>query len=165
MIDMKTTLYMIFVAILIVNCSNSSNNKNANKFKLKVSEAKDKKVIFSEKAPKPIGPYSQAIKVGGTIYLSGQIALDTATGKIVEGGTAKEAEIIMNNLKNVLEAAGCTLANVVKTTIYLADIKDFSAINKVYASYFTEEFPARETIQVAALPMGAHVEISMIAVK
>ncbi len=127
--------------------------------------AKDKKVIFTDKAPKPIGPYSQAIKVGGTIYLSGQIALDTATGKIAEGGAPKEAEIIMNNLKNVLEAAGCTFENVVKTTIYLTDIKDFSAVNKVYSSYFSADFPARETIQVTALPMGAHVEISVIAVK
>jgi len=127
--------------------------------------AKDKKVIFSEKAPKPIGPYSQAIKFGSTIYLSGQIALDTATGKIAEGGAAKEAEIILNNLKNVLEAADCTFENIVKTTIYLTDMKEFNPVNKVYASFFTADFPARETIQVAALPMGAHIEISMIAVK
>ncbi|MBI5326161.1 MAG: RidA family protein [Ignavibacteriae bacterium] len=127
--------------------------------------AKDKKVILSDKSPKPIGPYSQAIKVGSTIYLSGQIALDTATGTIAEGGAAKEAEIILNNLKNVLEAANCTFENVVKTTIYLTDMKDFNPVNKVYASFFTIDFPARETVQVAALPMGAHVEISMIAVK
>lgn len=127
--------------------------------------AKDKKVIFSESAPKPIGPYSQAVKVGSTIYFSGQIALDTSSGKIAEGGAAKEAEIILNNIKNILESAGCTFENIVKTSIYLTDIKDFNPVNKVYSSYFKSEFPARETIQVAGLPMGAHIEISVIAVK
>ncbi|TAL70452.1 MAG: RidA family protein [Bacteroidetes bacterium] len=142
--------YLIFILCLILTINLS---------------AKDKKVILTDKSPKPIGPYSQAIKAGSTIYLSGQIALDTATGKIAEGGASKEAEIILNNIKYILEVANCTFENIVKTTIYLTDIKDFNPVNKVYATYFTADFPARETIQVAGLPMGAHIEISVIAVK
>ena len=122
-----------------------------------------KKIIFTEKAPAAIGPYSQAVLSNGTLYVSGQIAL----AKVEVGANIEEeTKQVMENMKAVLEAADMTFENVVKTTIFIMDMNDFSRINSVYGTYFDEKTaPARETVQVAGLPKGVNVEISMIAVK
>ncbi|MFP9113192.1 RidA family protein [Flavobacterium sp. RHBU_3] len=123
-----------------------------------------KKIIFTDKAPAPIGPYSQATQIGNTIYTSGQIPL-TTTGELVTESIEAETKQVMENLKVVLEAAGATFENVVKTTIFISNMDDFGKINTVYGSYINEETaPARETVQVARLPKDVNVEISMIAV-
>lgn len=125
-----------------------------------------KKIIFTEKAPAPIGPYNQAVLIGNTLYTSGQIALKPETMELVLDSIEMETKQVMENMKAVLEAAEMTFENVVKTTIFIMDMNDFAKINTVYASYFSEEnAPARETVQVAGLPKGVNVEISMIAVK
>ena len=123
------------------------------------------KIIASDKAPKALGPYSQAVLVGTTLYLSGQIAINRATGEFVQNNIETETEQIMHNIEAVLEEAGYGFRNVVKTTIFATDIKDFEAINGVYAKYFKSEPPARSFVQVAALPKGARVEIEAIAYK
>ncbi len=125
----------------------------------------DKRIIYTEDAPKPIGPYSQAVQAGNMLFVSGQIALDTATGKIIDGDIQLEAEYVMKNVKAVVEKAGFKMRNIVKTTIFLTDLANFKAVNEVYAQFFSDNFPARETVQVVALPKGAHVEISVIAVR
>jgi 2-iminobutanoate/2-iminopropanoate deaminase len=125
-----------------------------------------KKIIFTENAPAPIGPYNQAVLTGNTLYTSGQIAIDPATGTLVTATIETETQQVMQNMKAVLEAAGMTFDNVVKSTIFITDMNDFAAINTVYGSYFNEKTaPARETVQVAALPKNVNVEISMIAVQ
>lgn len=123
----------------------------------------DKKVVSTEKAPKAIGPYEQAIKVGEFIYASGQIPLDPKTGNVVEGGIAVQTRRVMENLKAVLEAAGSSFDRVVKTTVFLKIIGDFAAMNEVYAEYLGKAKPARSTVAVADLPRGALVEIDLIA--
>lgn len=124
-----------------------------------------KKIIFTEKAPAPIGPYNQAVLVGNTLYASGQIAINPATGELVTATIEAETEQVMQNMKAVLEAAGMTFENVVKSTIFIMDMNDFGNINTVYGSYFNEKTaPARETVQVAGLPKNVNVEISMIAI-
>ncbi len=125
-----------------------------------------KKIIYTEKAPAPIGPYSQAVLVGNTLYTSGQIALDPNSMEFVMETIELETTQVMNNLKAVLEAADMDFSNVVKSTIFISDMNDFAQINSIYASYFEEAFaPARETVQVAKLPKNVNVEISMIAIK
>jgi 2-iminobutanoate/2-iminopropanoate deaminase len=125
-----------------------------------------KKIITTKNAPAPIGPYNQAVLSGNTLYISGQIPVDPATGEIVSGGIDAEAKQVMNNLKAILEEAGLTFENVVKSSIFLSDMGDFSAVNTVYATYFNEKTaPARETVEVANLPKYVTLEISMIAVK
>ena len=124
-----------------------------------------KKVILSSKAPAPIGPYSQAIEANGTLYVSGQIPIDPATGEVVSGGIEPQAKQVMQSLKAILEEAGYTFDQVVKTTILLDDLGNFATVNEIYGSYFGEGAPARETYQVAKLPKGVAVEISCIAVK
>lgn len=124
-----------------------------------------KKVIQSDKVPSPIGPYSQGLMVGDTLYLSGQIALDPTTNKVIKGNIKDETRGVMENLKALLEAAGMSMDNVVKTTIFLKDMKTFVQVNEVYASYFTKDFPARATIEASRLPKDANVEISMEAKK
>jgi len=124
-----------------------------------------KKIIFTEKAPAPIGPYSQAVLTGNTLYTSGQIALNPETGELVTESIEAETQQVMQNMKAVLDAAGMTFENVVKTTIFIMNMNDFGDINTVYASYFNEKTaPARETVQVACLPKNVNVEISMIAI-
>ncbi len=124
-----------------------------------------KKIIFTENAPAPIGPYNQAVLKGNTLYTSGQIAIDPATGQLVTATIELETEQVMKNMKAVLEAAGMTFDHVVKTTIFIMDMNDFAKINTVYGSYFNETTaPARETVQVACLPKNVNVEISMIAI-
>ncbi|WP_177734831.1 MULTISPECIES: RidA family protein [Flavobacterium] len=126
-----------------------------------------KKIIFTAKAPAPIGPYSQAVLVNdSTLYTSGQIALDPVTGDLVMDSIEVETKQVMENMTAVLEAAGMTFENVVKTTIFISDMNDFARINAVYGAYFNEKTaPARETVQVACLPKNVNVEISMIAEK
>lgn len=125
-----------------------------------------KKIIQTPHAPAPIGPYNQAILSGNTLYTSGQIAINPATGKLELGNIAEETELVMQNLKAVLEAAEMTFENVIKTSIFISDMNNFGEINKVYGSYFDEATaPARETVEVANLPKFVNVEISMIAVK
>ena len=125
-----------------------------------------KKIIFTPNAPAPIGPYNQAILVGDTLYTSGQIALHPDTMELVIDSIAAETKQVMENMKAVLTAANFTFEQVVKSTIFITDMNDFAAINTVYANYFNEKTaPARETVQVAALPKGVHIEISMIAVQ
>ncbi|HIX04300.1 MAG TPA: RidA family protein [Candidatus Odoribacter faecigallinarum] len=124
-----------------------------------------KKVINSPKAPKAIGPYSQAIEVNGFLYISGQLPVDVNTGKIVEGGIQAQTEQSLKNIGYILEEAGMNYSNVVKTTCLLSDIANFAAMNEVYAKYFTSECPARAAFAVKDLPMGAMVEIEVVAVK
>jgi 2-iminobutanoate/2-iminopropanoate deaminase len=123
-----------------------------------------RRIIKSSNAPAPIGPYNQAVQVGNTIYLSGSIGIDPATGKLVEGGIEAEARQSFKNMSAVLQEAGSSLNNVVKSTVLLADINDFATLNRVYAEHFTSNFPARSTYQVAALPLGSRVEIEVIAI-
>ena len=123
------------------------------------------KVIASDKAPKALGPYSQAVLVGSTLYMSGQIAINRETGEFVQSSIEAETEQIMANMEAVLEEAGYGFMHVVKTTIFATDIKDFEAINGVYAKYFKSNPPSRSFVQVAALPKGARVEIEAIAYK
>lgn len=124
-----------------------------------------KKVIFTEKAPAAIGPYSQAIEANGIVFLSGQLPVDPSTGEFVPGGVAEQTKQCFENIKNVLAAAGLTTANIVKTTVFLADMSLFAEMNSVYATYFEGDFPARSAFAVKALPKGALVEIESIAVK
>ncbi len=124
-----------------------------------------KTVITTTAAPGAIGPYSQAIEANGLVFVSGQIPLDPATGAFVPGGVEVQAEQSLKNLKAVLEAAGCSLADVVKTTVFLTNMGDFATVNEVYARFFTAECPARSAVQVGALPKGALVEIEAIAAK
>ncbi len=123
-----------------------------------------KKIIASPLAPKAVGPYSQAVENNGTIYVSGQLPIDGATGKMAEG-IEEQTRQSLTNLRYILEEAGCSLADVVKTTVLLDDIADFAAMNGVYATFFTEQMPARMCYEVAKLPMGAKVEIDAVAVK
>ena len=119
--------------------------------------------VHSDGAPAAIGPYSQAIRVGQLLFVSGQVALDPATGALVQGDVTTQTHSVMRNLKSILEAAGTSLDDVVRTTVFLADLNDFSAMNDVYATYFTSPAPARSTIQVARLPKDARAEIDLIA--
>jgi 2-iminobutanoate/2-iminopropanoate deaminase len=123
----------------------------------------DRKRIHTDGAPAAIGPYSQAIASGGFVFTAGQIGLDPGTGEFVEGGVAEQAERALKNLSAVLEAAGTSMKDVVKTTLYLADMGDFVTVNEIYAGYFSEPFPARSAVQAADLPRGALVEIDAIA--
>jgi 2-iminobutanoate/2-iminopropanoate deaminase len=119
--------------------------------------------ILTDKAPKPIGPYSQAVRHGNLVFTSGQIPIDPVTGDLVTGGIVKETEQVFVNLSAVLAAAGTSLDRAVKTTVFLTDMGLFSRVNEVYARHFKEPFPARSTVQVAALPKGVSVEIEVVA--
>lgn len=124
----------------------------------------DKKIIFTPSAPAPIGPYSQAVLVNNTLYCSGQIALNSE-GILDTSSIENETKQIMANINEVLKASGMTFGNIVKTSIFLTDMNDFAKVNETYSTFFDKDFPARETVQVSALPKGVHVEISVIAVK
>jgi 2-iminobutanoate/2-iminopropanoate deaminase len=123
-----------------------------------------KKAISTSNAPTAIGPYSQAIQVGNIVYASGQIPIDPATGSFAEGGIKEQTRQSLTNVNAILEEAGLTLANVVKTTVFLADIADFADMNSVYAEFFSEPYPARSAVAVKSLPKGALVEIEVVAV-
>jgi 2-iminobutanoate/2-iminopropanoate deaminase len=122
-----------------------------------------KNVVITDRGPKPIGPYSQAIKANGFVYLSGQVALDPSSGELVGSDIRQQTERVLENIKGILEASGSNLHHVIKTTVFLKDMNDFSAMNEVYARYFTAAPPARSTVQVSRLPKDALVEIEVIA--
>lgn len=124
-----------------------------------------KKIIATDKAPAAIGPYSQAVDCGSFLVTSGQVPFDPATGEFVPGGIAEQTRQVLTNIREVLATAGLTMDNVVKTTVFLQNMGDFAAMNAVYAEFFTAEMPARMCYEVAALPMGALVEIDAVAVK
>ena len=123
----------------------------------------ERRIVKTEGAPGAIGPYSQAVIAGGFVYASGQIPIDPETGQFVEGGVREQTGQVLRNLSKVLEAAGSSLSLVVKTTVFLADMNDFAAMNEVYAGFFAEEPPARSTVQAARLPRDARVEIDVVA--
>lgn len=123
-----------------------------------------KTIIQSNEAPAPIGPYSQAVLAGNTLYISGQIAIDPATQEYINADVETEAQLVMKNLKAVLAAAGMDFSNIVKTSIFLKDMNDFAKVNTIYGSYFDKDFPARETVQVSVLPKNCKVEISAVAI-
>jgi 2-iminobutanoate/2-iminopropanoate deaminase len=118
--------------------------------------------IYTENAPKPIGPYSQAVKYENLIFLSGQIAIDPKTNELIGKDVAEQTKVIMENIKAILEEAGLNFNHVIRTTIYLKDLNDFAKVNEVYGQYFTEHKPARSTVEVSRLPKDALVEIEMI---
>jgi 2-iminobutanoate/2-iminopropanoate deaminase len=120
-------------------------------------------IHHTDRAPAAIGPYSQAVSQDGWVFTAGQVGLDPATGELVPGGIEAETRRVLENLGHVLEAAGCTVAQVLKTTIYLADMADFSTVNRLYGEFLGAHRPARSTVQVAALPKGARVEIDLVA--
>lgn len=123
-----------------------------------------KKIIQSNAAPAPIGPYSQAVQTGNMLFASGQIAIDPESGELLTDDLVTETHQVMKNIAAVLEAAGMDFSNVIKTSIFLQDMGSFSQVNEIYGSYFSSDFPARETVEVAGLPKGVNVEISVIAV-
>jgi 2-iminobutanoate/2-iminopropanoate deaminase len=122
-----------------------------------------KKIVESDKAPQPIGPYSVGVRMGNLIFTAGQIGLDPQTGEIVPGGIEAETRRVLQNLQGILEAGGSSLDQVVKTTVFLRDMNDFAKMNAVYAEFFRQDFPARSTVQAAALPKGGAVEIEAVA--
>lgn len=123
----------------------------------------NKQVIATQDAPQAIGPYSQAIKAGGFVFISGQIPIDPSSGEIVQGGIEEQTKQVMSNIKAILSAAGLGFENVVKTTIFLADLSHFAKVNEIYGQHFASNPPARATIQVAALPKGAMIEVEAVA--
>jgi len=122
-----------------------------------------KNAVITDRGPKPIGPYSQAIKANGFVYLSGQLALEPKTGEMVGSDIRQQTERVLENIKGILEAAGVNLHHVIKTTVFLKDMNDFPAMNEIYARYFTSAPPARSTVQVSRLPKDSLVEIEVIA--
>lgn len=125
----------------------------------------EKKVLHTDKAPAAIGPYSQAIEVNGFVFASGQIPINPATGEVVEGGIQEQTRQALTNASEVMKAAGLDLSHVVKTTVFMADMNDFAAMNEVYATFFSAPFPARSAVGVKTLPKGVLVEVECIAVK
>lgn len=125
----------------------------------------ERKIIITDSAPAPIGPYNQAIEIGNMLFISGQVCIDPVTNQLKNKDLQEETHQVMHNLRAILEKAGMDFENVVKTTIFITDMNRFSEMNEVYAKYFTGNFPARETVQVSALPKFVNVEISMIAAK
>lgn len=123
------------------------------------------KAVHTDKAPAAIGPYSQAIDTGALIFTSGQIPIDPSTGQVVSGGIEKQTAQVLENLKNVLEAAGSGMEKVIKTTVFMKDLSDFSAMNEVYAKYFSEPYPARSCVEVNRLPKDVLIEIEAVALK
>jgi len=124
-----------------------------------------KSIIYTKDAPAPIGPYSQAVKAGNMLYVSGQIAIDPSTQELIEGNIEDETRRVMNNIQALLEASGFSFSDIVKTSIFLSDMKHFALVNGVYGSFFHSDFPARETVAVLGLPKNVNVEISVTAYK
>lgn len=124
-----------------------------------------KRIIYSNNAPKPVGPYSQAVESGGFVFLSGQIPINPETGKVVSGDISLETEQVFKNIKAVLKAAGLNVSNIVKTTVYLTDLSQFSQVNEVYKSFFENEAPARSCVGVSSLPKGVNIEMDVIAIR
>jgi 2-iminobutanoate/2-iminopropanoate deaminase len=130
-----------------------------------LSFTQEKKVVATKEAPQALGPYSQGIKAGGFVFTAGQISIDPATGRLLEGDIKAQTERVMKNLSAILTAAGSSMDRVVKTTVYLKNLSDFTAMNEVYAQFFKNEPPSRSTVQVAALPKDALVEIEAVALQ
>ena len=149
---MKTNIFfaLIIFFFLSTNCTNT-----------KIMQ----QIITSKNAPSPIGPYSHGVKVGNLLFVSGQVGKKADTGELVLGDIKSEIKQVMENIKAILNEAGMDFSNVVKTSIFLTDMNNFPIVNEVYGSYFTKDFPARETVQVAKLPLNVNVEISVIASK
>jgi 2-iminobutanoate/2-iminopropanoate deaminase len=124
-----------------------------------------KNIVNTQNAPAPIGPYSQAVIAGNLLFVSGQIPMDAATGNLVMDDIKTETKQVMNNIKAILEEAGADFSNIVKTSIFLKDMQNFAQVNEVYGTYFKDQFPARETVEVSGLPKNVNVEISVIAIK
>jgi 2-iminobutanoate/2-iminopropanoate deaminase len=124
----------------------------------------DKKIIYSDKVPKPVGPYSQAVMVGNTLFVSGMLGVN-AKGEIDSSGIKTETQLALQNISEVLKSAGLSESNVVKATVYMKDIRKFSEMNEMYSTFFSKDPPARETVEVKNLPKGAHIEISVVAVR
>ena len=124
-----------------------------------------KSIVYSTNAPSAIGPYSQAVQAGNMLYLSGQIAIDPGTQELIDGDVGDETKRVMQNIEALLEASGFTFANIVKTSVFLSDMKHFALVNEIYGSYFQSDFPARETVAVLGLPKNVNVEISVTAYK
>ncbi len=122
-----------------------------------------KRIVFTERGPRPVGPYSQAVAIGPVVYCSGQIGLEPTTGKLVGNGIVEQTDRCLRNLEAVLASAGCSMNDVVKTTIFVTDMADFKEVNEVYGRSFSQDPPARSTVAVAALPLGARVEIEAVA--
>ena len=150
---MKRTLIIIFSSVVLVIGVVAFADKTPTR-----------EIIFTKNAPAPIGPYSQGIKVGNTLYVAGQVGF-TLEGKLDTSSVENECKQALNNVKAIVEASGMTMQQIVKATLYVKDLKNFSKINEVYATYFPQNPPARETVQVSALPKSARFEISVIAVK
>jgi 2-iminobutanoate/2-iminopropanoate deaminase len=151
---MKDLLYILLSGMTVYSCTNAVENK----------VAANKTAILTPKAPVPIGPYSQAIQKGNMLFVSGQIAINPATNAMDTANITQETRQVMENIQAILNQANMNFTQVVKTTIYLTDIKSFSQVNEVYATYIQELPAARETVEVRSLPKGAHIEISVIAV-
>ena len=131
----------------------------------KTAEEDTPRIIFTEDAPKPIGPYSQAVSSGNAVFVSGQIGLDPVTGELDTTSIETETKRVLENIRAILNAVKLDMRDVVKSTIYMTDLKDFKRMNEIYLTYFKSDYPARETVQVVALPKGAHIEISVVAIK
>lgn len=151
----------MFVGVIVENQAENKTNLTVGAVNFEKSVKKE--IVATENAPGAIGPYSQAVKAGDFVFVSGQIPIDPKTGNFVSEDVAEQTEQVFKNLSAVLEAAGSSLKNVVKTTVFLADMNDFARMNEVYARYFTENYPARATVQAARLPKDARVEIEAIA--
>lgn len=155
------TIFVDACVLPVMPCGESGRRVNRNILKL----LRLMKPIVTSAAPAAIGPYSQAIEVNGFVYASGQLPIDPATGAFPEGGVQEQTRQSLLNVKAILEEAGLTLANVVKTTVYLADMGDFAAMNEIYSQFFSQPFPARSAVAVKALPKGALVEVEVIAAR
>ena len=155
------TIFVDTCVLQVMPCGESGWRVNRNILKL----LRLMKPIVTSAAPAAIGPYSQAIEVNGFVYASGQLPIDPATGAFPEGGVQEQTRQSLLNVKAILEEAGLTLANVVKTTVYLADMGDFAAMNEIYSQFFSQPFPARSAVAVKALPKGALVEVEVIAAR
>jgi 2-iminobutanoate/2-iminopropanoate deaminase len=140
-----------------------NRHERIQKKQLPLQEAQVKDAIVTDLAPKAIGPYSQAVRANGFVFVSGQIALDPRTQELVSGDITAQTERVLENVKGILQAAGLSLENVVRTTVFLKDMNDFASMNQVYARYFRQDFPARSTVQAARLPRDARIEIDVIA--
>ena len=155
---MKLFYLLGCAALLMTSCMGNNDVKQ-------LKQVDDMKAISTEKAPAAIGPYSQAIEANGFVYASGQLPIDPATGQFPEGGIKEQTRQSILNAQAILESVGLSLSNVVKTTVFLADMNDFAAMNEVYASFFQAPYPARSAVAVKTLPKGAMVEIECIAAK
>lgn len=149
--------FAIIVTALVIS------EKRVLSFAFQSTTAMKKQIVVTDKGPAPIGPYSQAVNTGDMLFISGQVAKDAITGELITADTASETRKVMENLQAILSAAGYDFTQVVKTTIFLSDMKLFTAVNEVYGSFFKGDYPARETVAVSGLPLNVNVEISMIA--